>query len=345
MRLKNKDIAKMLGISATAVSLAINGRPGVSDETRRKVLELVAQSDLAAYEKARVQTESRGSVAFVIHKASGTVINNNQFFSSLVEMVQQQAMEQGFSLTIVHYLPGQSLESHLQFIRSIKPDGLLIQATELSEEALDRYLKLGLPTVLLDGYFDLAHVDAVTLDDQTSILRAFHYAVSMGHRDIGFLAGATHIKNFEHHLDGFYKGIRDCKLEGTSNPVITLRCPFEQAYDDMRTFLANLPRDFKMPTCFIADLDNIALGAMKALKEANLSIPDDVSIIGYGNTAVAAMSDPPLTTTQIDMDNSGKLAVELLAKRMRGQSTAFVTATTSSDLVIRNSVKKIDASY
>ena len=343
MRLKNKDIAQMLGISVTAVSLAINGKPGVSDETRRKVLALVADSNQRALEDAMAKVERAGSVAFVVHKAHGAVINENQFFSNLVEVVQEEAQSRGLALTIAHYRPGQDMGAHLEYVRNLGADGLLLQATELTEEALSAYLDLGIPTVLLDGYFDLMSVDAVTLDDQTSMYRAYAYAREAGHERIGFLAGVPRIKNFEHHLDGFWKGVRDFGPADAEQPVIELGCTFADAQRDMAAFLAKPSEGFQMPTCLIADLDNIALGAMRSLKDAGYSVPDDVSVIGYGNTGVAAISEPPLTTTQIEMYESGRIAMGMLADRMRTpHRAAHVTATVSSHLVERGSVSKLN---
>ena len=162
MRLKNKDIAQMLGISATAVSLAINGRPGVSAETRRRVLELVNERNVSAMAEARHDR----SILLVVHKQTGDVINDLPFFTNLVETVQAEAHRLGFPLTLVHYLPGQDFDEHLGYVRELGADGMVLEATELDEGHLRRYLELGLPIVLLDGYFDLIAVDAVTLDDQ-----------------------------------------------------------------------------------------------------------------------------------------------------------------------------------
>jgi LacI family transcriptional regulator len=131
-------------------------------------------------------------------------------------------------------------------------------------------------------------------------------------------------------------------LEGANHPVIELGCTFEDARRDMASFLAKPPKGFEMPTCLIADLDNIALGAMRALKDAGYSIPGDVSVIGYGNTGVAAISEPPLTTTQIEMYESGRMAMSLLADRMRNPNkTALATTMVASHLVERESVRDL----
>ena len=338
MRLKNKDIAQMLGISATAVSLAVNGRPGVSAETRRKVLELVNERNAATMADARRDR----SLLLVVHKETGDVINDLPFFSNLIETVQAEAHRLGLPLTLVHFLPGQDFEEHLEYVRSLGADGMVLEATELDEARLRRYLELGLPTVLLDGYFDLIAVDAVTLDDQTSMLRAYAHAAEMGHTDIGFLAGTPRINNFEHHLDGFRKGIERFGHANANHPVIELPCQLDAAYNAMRRFLAAPPDGFAMPTCLIADLDNIAVGAMRAVQDAGYTVPEDVSFIGYGNTNASLVCRPALTSTQINMYDSGRMAVQRLADMLdHPERHAACTTFVSSELVLRDSVREI----
>ena len=338
MRLKNKDIARMLGISATAVSLAVNGRPGVSVDTRRKVLELVNERTAAAMADACGDR----SLLLVVHKETGDVINDLPFFSNLVETVQAEAHRLGFPLTLVHRLPGQDFDEHLEYVRGLGVDGMVLEATELGEAHLRRYLDLELPTVLLDGYFDLVSVDAVTLDDQTSMLRAYAHAAEMGHSAIGFLAGKPRIKNFEHHMDGFRKGVERFGHAAANHPVIELPCQLEAAYDAMRGFLAQPPDGFAMPTCFLADLDNIAVGAMRAVQDAGYAVPGDVSFVGYGNTSASLICRPSLTSTQINMYDSGRMAVQRLADMLdHPERHAVSTTFVSSELVLRDSVRRL----
>ncbi|WP_085829770.1 LacI family DNA-binding transcriptional regulator [Collinsella vaginalis] len=338
--LKNKDIARILGISATAVSLAVNGRPGVSNETRRRVLELVNERNRQSLGEALASTRANGSLLLVIHKTTGEVINNLPFFSALIETVQAEAYRLGYPITIAHHLPGQDFEEHLEYLAGLDANGMVLEATELDEPHLRRYLELDLPTVLLDGYFDLVPVSAVTLDDQTSMLRAFAYAADCGHRAIGFLAGTPRINNFIHHLDGFRKGIAEFGDKRAAHPVIELPCQIDAAYRAMAAYLARPPRGFTMPTCFIADLDNIAVGAMRALAEAGVRIPEDVSMIGYGDTVAAKVCRPQLTTTRINLYDSGRLAVQRLADLLAHPERQSATTTfVSSELIERDSVR------
>ncbi len=342
MRLKNKDIAEQLGISTTAVSLALNGRPGVSEATRRKVLELINDSTSEAIQTLNEETESAPrSILMSVHKKHGVIINDKPFFSDIVEAAQQELLKQNYNMILSHYVPNQNLAQYIQYIKGLPISGIIVMATEIDEEDLSYYKKLDIPMMLLDGTFDLENIDSVALDNQTAIFRAFDYAVKMGHRKIGYLKGATFINNFGHHMDGFRKGINAYHLEDEIHPVITLPCDVQGAYREMNKFLDNLPKGFEMPTVFLADLDYIALGAMSALKEHGYKIPDDISMIGYDDVATSAVSEPPLTTTRVNHSDIGKFAAMILMKRIAEPYSCNITMQISSELIIRESVKQL----
>jgi DNA-binding LacI/PurR family transcriptional regulator len=341
MRLKNKDIAERLGISATAVSLALNGKPGVSDETRRRVLEVVSEDASRAYHELGEPPAAAGTVILSVHKSNGKVINDLPFFSNLIESVQQEAMREGYQVTLAHYVAGQDLDAYIDYLSGLGARALLLEATELTHEDLAAYKSLGIPMVLMDGFFDLEDVDAVTLDDMTAVYRAFEHAWDMGHRRIGFLAGDAEIQNFAHHRDGFAKGIREHGADPASCPVVTVGCTAEESYRDVKALLADKRKPLAGPTCWIAQLDYIAIGALRALEEAGLRVPDDVSLIGYGDIGLAEMVDPPLTTTRINRADCGRLAMRTLAQRIADPDAPHTVTTVGSQLVERRSVRRL----
>lgn len=341
MRLRNKDIAEMLGISTTAVSLALNGKPGVSDETRRRVLEIASEDVTRAYHQLGATSPHQQTVILSVHKSTGKIIDDKPFFSNLIESVQQEAMREGYLVALVHYVPGQDLAEYLNYLGGIGAAGIIVEATELTHDELNAYKGLGLPMVLVDGYFDLEDIDAVTLDDTTAVFRAFNYAWEKGHRRIGFLAGDAQIQNFRHHRDGFAKGVRERGLSDKDCPVVTLGCTVDEAYRDMHTLLARKRLPFEMPTCWVAQLDYIAIGAMRALQEAGYAVPDDVSMIGYDDIALGSMVNPPLTTTRIDRHDIGVLAMQALRRRMRNPNASHVVTTVGSRIVERESVRQL----
>ena len=271
MRLRNKDIAKKMGISPTAGSLALNNKPGVSEDTRQKIMAMVrenAEQTCSECRPASVQPAHRGTMLLSIHNRDGHVINDKPYFSDLVATAQQEAMRQNYSLLLANYMPGQDLSEYIRYLATLPVAGLIILATELLEEDFKQYQKLNLPMVLLDASIDMAEIDSVELDNQMAMYRATDYAIRMGHRDIGYLQGEPFILNFGHHQDGFWNCLRRHQLLDAEHPVLTLPCTIDGAYHKMKEFLINIPEGFKYPTLYNAELDNLALGAMKALKDS-----------------------------------------------------------------------------
>lgn len=342
MRLKNKDIARELNISTTAVSLAINSRPGVSEETRKKVLQLITENSQKTYQSLIPESNMDGTVLLSVHKKHGAIMNEKPFFADLIETIQQEARRLSYMVSIVYYMPGQDLNDYINYLRSLKAIGIIIIATEMDESDLQAYMQLECPIVLSDSSFELANVDSVSLDNQTAVLRAFDYAYQMGHRNIGFLQSSTFIKNFEYRFDGFLKSIRKYKLEEYEHPVISLPCNFEGAYEEMKKFLRQENPGFVMPTIFLSDLDYIAMGAMKALKEAGYRIPQDISIVGIDDVIGCEGLEPPLTTIRINRMDIGRLSMQTLAEKLRNPGDYYITTTVSSALIIRESVRDIN---
>ena len=345
MKLKNKDIAKLLGISTTAVSLAINNRPGVSEETRQKVLELLNESLQSEFSKVHEEKTgiNAGLIVMCIHKKHGAIINDKPFFSELIETAQQTCMSFSYMFSIVNYVPGQDLSSYMQYIKNMEPSGLIIVATEMGSEDLEYYKSLKLPMVLIDSTFDLEDYDSVSLDNTLATYKAVSYAHSLGHKDIGYLQSNVPINNFRHRMDGFFKGLREFSLTQNNHPIIPLSPDIENARQEMSAFLDNPPENFSMPTIFLSDLDYIALGAMQALKEHGYHIPQDISIIGFDDVTASALSEPPLTTIRVNHGTIAGIAVKILVENISSNpKTYFTTSQVSSQFIERKSVKSIN---
>ena len=339
MRIKNKDIAKQLGISTTAVSLAINNRPGVSEDTRLKVMQLISDyADLGVREIMEPRSLETGTILLCIHKKHGEIINDKPFFSDLIETIQQEAMRNSYTLTVAHFVPGQNPGVYADYLRNIPASGVIVLGTEMEEGDCAFYMKLGKPVVLLDASFPLFDMDSVTIDNRSSVLRALDYAVKNGHRDIGYLRSSRWISNFQDRYDGFLKGIADYGLEAYNHPVIELPCTMEGAHEEMAEFLKRMPSDFRMPSIFLSDLDYIAVGAMGALKEAGYRVPEDVSLIGYDDLPICLICEPNLTSIRVNQYALGRLVVSRLTEKIGRAEDYSAVIEVASELMVRESV-------
>ena len=342
MRLKNKEIAKRLGISATAVSLALNNKAGVSEETRQKVLKLAGLTNTSPT-RARHATEPNQSLLLSIHKKTGKIIDDKPFFTNLIETIQQEAMNYQYGLTVTHYLPGMDIDQYISYISAMPVSGILILGTEIDHEDFEKYERIGIPCVLLDASFDTKSVNSVEIDNRGSVLRSMKYAVSMGHRNIGYLKSDTPIENFRHRLSGYWEGLHQFDLIDGNHPIIELPCSIDGAYEGMKEYLKHRKNAGSLPDAFLADLDYIAIGAMRALKEAGYRIPEDISIIGYDNLALCLVSDPPLTSVSVSQADIGRMGVKILLYKIEELTTSDLMMTVGTDLVIRSSVSDIRA--
>ncbi len=333
--MKNTDIARRLGISATAVSLALNNHPGVSEKTRYEVLKLKRPADTAGTSSGDVCTPPL--LIFAIHRKHGLIINDKPFFSSLVSTIQQEAMLHNYSLNILHYSPGQDENKYIDNLQLPNVAGIILLATEMNEEDLLLYKNIKKPMVLLDSFFTLEQYDSVTINNEASLFQAVQYAYQLGHRNIGYLKSSISINNFRQRFDGYINALHYYHLKENNNPVFTLHCNTEQAYLDMKQILSDEFRQIPLPDIFVSDLDYIALGAIRALKEHGYKVPEDISVIGYDDIPTCEVFDPPLTTIQVNKADIGRIAVRCLIEKSTTHAQHHTYTQISTTLIPRGS--------
>lgn len=344
MKVKYKDIAQTLGISTTAVSLALNNRPGVSEETRQKVFELYKSKLDHVYINAPAEADANESspIIFATHYNQKMIINDKPFFNNLISSIQQECMKKKYPLRIMNYYPTQNLDEYIHSLNCTDCSGIIVLATEIDNSSITAYRKLHKPFLLLDSAFDFEEFNCIELSNQTSILQAMKYAYDFGHRNIGYLKSSIGINNFDHRFNGYENGLRIFGIQENNNPVIPLHCSMEQAYLDMKHFLQNQPEGFLFPTIFLSDLDYIAIGAMRALTEYGIKVPEEISLIGFDDVPLCELVLPQLTTVRVNHCDIGRLAFERLLQLIEHEDDFYTITQISSEIVTRQSVRDLN---
>lgn len=337
-KLKNKDIANALNISTAAVSMALNNKPGVSEATRQKILSYQAQHSPMALPHGTATVPK--TLIFDIYKESGDIIIDKPFFTEIMSSLHDEATKHGYLLIVSHCDSKTDMKAHIEYLNNQSGSGVLLLATEITFAALRHYQRLRVPYVLLDGYIDEFPCNSVTLDNSNAIFRAYKYAYDMGHRNIGYLKCSTEIPNFVHRFDGFLKARRTFEPELTNQNLTVFSLPgnLKDANLCAKKMLAGLPHGFRMPTCFLSDLDFIAIGAMIAFAEHGYKVPDDISLIGYDDIDMSSISSPPLTTIHLHQRTLARTAISLLVEKIQKPEICPMKVDLTSDLIIRNSV-------
>lgn len=335
--IKNKDIARMLNISPAAVSLARNGKTGVSEHTRKLVMDLLAQMD--SDDEKSAAAEIKGSIAFVVHKKHGKIITETPFFLSLTEEIQKRALMSGYHVTMFQYYEGEDVGDFIRRIKEINAVGVLILATEMDSQDLQMYKAVELPTVLIDSNFMDRKIDTVVINNMDAVYEMVAYAKACGHTEIGFLRSTVENNNFYERYLGFRIALEKLDLKFYPEYVFEVGIGSDNTYVDMKGYLE---RECKLPTILIAGNDVLAIGALRALKDMGKRVPEDVSIIGFDDMPVSRMMDPPLTSIRIYNDLIGEHAVCRLIQRMEEKVAGHFTMRVGCDLMVRDSVKVIN---
>lgn len=335
MAVTAKELAKILGISQAAVSIALNNRPGVSEDTRKRV---VAAAREYGYTSANTHAkESKPKViSFVLYKKQeGIIIDNTPFFSALTEGVAVCCRENGFSLDMRYIYESANVASDIEDIVASGVSGIILLATEMRAEDFDAFKKISIPMVVLDTYFENISTDCVLINNIQGAYLAAETLIRKRGNQPGYLRSSYMIGNFEERADGFYKAIRSNNMSTSKSVVHLLKPTVNGAHDDM---CAILDSGAETADCYFADNDMIAVGAMLAFKEHGYEIPRDVAIIGFDNAYPENLIKPALTTIDVPKQAMARLAVERLIKVMSEVQNVSLKIQVMTSLIERDSL-------
>ncbi len=336
-----KDIAEQLGVSPATVSLALNGRHGVNEETRLSVLNLANELGYrgTASKKSTKSTSGQGTINFLIYRKSGRILTNTQFFTRLVEAVEKAARAHRCQLTITYCEGQEQLSSCIAEAAASQAIGILMLGTEMEQDDLPIVESTALPIVVLDNELSGSTLDMVSIHNLDGVWRAVAYLHAQGFDDIGYLRGSVPITNFEMRYMGYAYALHHFGGELDNAKVYELSPTLEDAQKDMQ---ALLEQGEKVPRALLADNDLIALGAMRAMKEKGLRIPEDVAIIGFDNIPLAEYARPSLCSIEVSCEDLGRRAVETLLWRIQNPKATPQNIATGTKLVIRESVSRAE---
>jgi LacI family transcriptional regulator len=334
MAVTAKDIAKHLGVSAATVSMVLNNRPGIGEDTRMKIMRLA--KELGYKKQNRPQYAPPKSLNLVIYKKHGDVVSDTPFFSELTQGIELQTRLCGYSLLISYFYESQDQGGQIDTIIASSCQGVILLATEMDARDMPPFLSLPVPLVLLDNTFNEdADIDSITINNIQGSVQAVKYLEQLGHQRIGHLRSSVGINNFFERREGYLKSIG---AESSLKYTVPISSTSDGAYKDMKKYLASKP---EIPTAFFADNDIIAISCIRALREEGCLIPGDVSIIGFDDIPASALIDPPLSTMRVPKRTMGILAVERLIKRINHEAAEGMRISVNTTLIPRASTKEI----
>ena len=317
------DVAREAGVSRALVSLVMRDSDKVSDRSRAAVLEsarrLGYRPNLSARHLASKQTRTFGLVINDLH---------NPYFAGVADGIKAAADRHGYRLLLSSaFLDDATERRALETFIDFNVDGIVLSGARISKRAIE-HAATYVPVVVASDPLRSTKVDTIHNDDHLGAALVVDHLVELGHRRIVHIDGGNGAGAKE-RADGYLATMRQHGLEPLVQPGAFTEASGAAAAEQALAAHPDL-------TAIFAGNDMSALGALDALDAAGKQVPDDVSLVGYDNTFVAALRHIGLTTVDQDRAEIGRLAVEMLLERVEQGRTTARHATTSPTLVARD---------
>jgi DNA-binding LacI/PurR family transcriptional regulator len=337
-RVSLKDVAREAGVSVTTASYVLNRKPDarISEETSRRVRAAAKRLKYVPNISARTMISRRSQLIGVIIPQTGSshrLMFDNPFYGEFLSAVEYVVREGGYHLLLSGTGPYQDYSSIAQ-MRNL--DGVIIVGTYPSE-FLDELKKTGIPVVLVDAYIQDHYFHTVSINDRHGGYLATKYLIDKGHREIAFVSEKLRDKGVHHQR---FLGYSDALEEAG----IPLRKEFlyegDVAYHGGFAVAQEMVKRGKRETAAFAVADIMALGLVNGLRAQCLSVPEDISVIGFDNVPLSTMSLPEITTVNQDIWEKGSQAARIVIEAVEGGAKRDVIL--PLHIVERDSVKDIN---
>ncbi len=322
------EIAEKLGVSSATVSRALSGRvDSASVETRKAVLEM---AEKYGYRKRKIIGKS---VAFIIDKDLFNL--SAQFYSQIISGVEEELVKKKhyFHLAIIERDSFDLSKLNLNFKDLV---GVILVGVYHDDFVL-KIKDIGIPMVLVDYFIPTEDLPAVLIDNTDGIMKACKHLADEGHKRVAYISGDDEETSAQERLYGYIRALDLFGFDKDESLVIKNSAGrIDSGFKAMEMILDNTSH----PTAVVAYNDIIAIGAMQAIQQRGLSVPKDISIIGFDDIGLASEVLPPLTTMHVPKRTLGTVAVRKLFNLIQGKNNSVTKVLLPARLIIRKSTAK-----
>ncbi|MGB8454525.1 MAG: LacI family DNA-binding transcriptional regulator [Anaerocolumna sp.] len=338
MKKKAKDIARELGISTATVSLALNNKPGVNEQTRNKVLSYIKESQENVENGKERKEKTIRMYTFIQKNGQIDAEENTRFYMGYAE-ASRRARAAGYKMDIVFV--DSSKDDFVKILNECEEDvaGVYLNAAYMTDEDYQCLRGFNLPYVVCDQDFNDMHTDSIVLNNQQGVRTGLKYLYENGHRDIMYLRNSKDFYNMYERRSACNSFMNEKRLQQADNErIMDIGSSTQEIYDNMYKYIKN---NGHIPTAIFAENYEATIGVSRALQSCGYRIPNDVSIVGFDEIPGAAILDFQPTFLRALHGNVANMAVGRLLERIKRKAKESVQILVSTEFVIGNSVKRI----
>lgn len=328
-----KEVASALGLSAMTVSRAINNKPNVDAETKKKVLQVAKEMGYTPNLVAKSLVSSRThTIGVVIPEIS------HSFFPEVVKGIEEVTNAKNYQIFLTN--TSDNFEKEKIIIAALiakRVDGILVSSSLTTSDA-SYYKQLadtGLPIVFFDRVVRDVGISCIGVNDKTASEQVTEHLIAIGYKKIGYLGGPKQVSIGKERFEGFIAAMTKHQMEINEKWIIENGYNEKSGYQSMSKILG-LPEN-ERPKALVAVNDPVAIGAIQAIREAGFSVPHDFAIVGFSNDIRSELMTPSLTTVHQPAYEVGKKAATKLIQLIEEEENLVENVELNTNLIVRES--------
>lgn len=331
---KIKDVAKYAGVSVTTVSRVLNGEKYVKDDLKARVQKAIDDLGYSPSHIARSLVRKKTNLIGVIVPDV-----TSSFYSTILSTIEKTASLNDYNLLVCNIIEDTDKElKYLQVFKEMRVDGIIIMHEKINEEIRKLLDKLGIPIIFSSVKPTDQPFISVIIDDYSAAYDATRHLIDLGHSRIGFIGGDMNdVTSGQNRYFGYIHALSDFGIEQIEGHIRFGDYKTRSGYEMMKEILACRSR----PTAIFAVSDDMAVGAMNCINDYGLTVPDDISVIGFDGSQLTEQVRPRLSSMEQPILEMGKVTVDTLLDLISGNKAKRIDDVILKHmLVVRDSSKK-----
>ncbi len=328
-----KDVAQRAGVSLSTVSLVLNRKKHVSEETLRKVQQAIKELDYHPQQSARgLASKKSGNIGFIL--TSDHFSRAEPFYTKIFLGSEFEARKHNYYILLTTVELDFNKKCIPRFLLERNVDGVIL-AGRVPDGLISYVSQLDLPLIFIDYFPAKGNYPAVLIDNIVGARLAMKHLIDKGHRQIAFVAGDISHPSIEERFIGYKQGLEDASIPFDENLVV-----IDEDYPGDKNgyhAMCKLRKRKASFTAIFAANDAMAFGCMKCLKEMGVRVPDQIALIGFDDVDVSWQMEPQLTTIRVNKEEMGALAVKNLVDLISSHKKSLGKILVPVELIARNS--------
>ena len=334
MKVNQQYIADLLKLSRVTVTKALQEHPDIAKSTVKKVKEAAEELGYIPNIVGRsLSTKKTNTIGLIVPKI------NHSFFSTIIEEMYSKAKAFGYQIILMVSFENEESElANVKSLLSMNVDGIIIDSvsTSVKDKSYELILKHQKSLIYIDRKpRSIKKAESIVFDDYNLSYKLTKRLIDKGHKDIMYITGSQKINICYDRLSGFKTAMSDSSLNAPKHWILKAGLDKETSFNVFQKYLEN---NSKLPEAIVCVNDSVALGVYNACKKHDIKIPDDISVVGFGDVSASKLLQPPLSTVKLNLQEASFSAVENLIDLINNKPVSKNTVI-EGEVIFRESVK------